>query len=151
MPKNATKKRKILTLLTFPTKRYPPNLPTLRLPTWLQSESRQYDNKNIYPDCRYRLILLQFTGCGWHFYIIINFILEGCTIVLSMTEGPWSLRFLGRNETTFLIFILIFFRFCKTYKFFLSMFFDVTFCLESASTNMTFTTSLYEYSYGKDI
>ena len=50
----------------------PFNLPTLRLPTWLQSESRQYDNKYIYPDCRYRQILLEFTGCGWHFYIIIN-------------------------------------------------------------------------------
>ena len=36
--------------------RIPSNLPSLRLPTWLQSESRQYDNKYIYPDYRYRQI-----------------------------------------------------------------------------------------------
>ena len=89
--------------------RYPPNLPTLRWPTWLQSESRQYDNKYIYPDCRYRLILLEFTGCGWHSYIIINFILEGYTIVLSMTQGLWSLWFLRRNWTTVFIFFFNFF------------------------------------------
>ena len=60
---------------------YPPNLPTLILPTCLQSESRQYDKKYIHPDCRYRQILLKCTGCDGHFYIIIHFIIEVCTMV----------------------------------------------------------------------
>ena len=33
----------------------------------------------------------------------------------------------------------------------MSMFFDVTFCLKTVSTNMTFTTYSYGNSYGKDI